>query len=193
MRFIARFGRFGIQFRPLIQEAYATGMAKVVQEPLYAYFEPYLLTPDERQLAIDTWGGSWNGAYQELDEATYVQPDYRIGVFDSYVAQRTNSWTDADREWVEEQLIGYANSWPDVVQVPPTFIEPPWPKYGEYKGTAASLVRKLVEEGHDLALVLAYETATQNRAKVVEEISRILLDPEAREAIEPEVEEEVVA
>jgi hypothetical protein len=191
MRFISRYGRFAIQLRPQIQEAYATGMAKVIQHPLYAFFTPYQLTPEERELALRTWG-HWNGYYQELDEATMVPPDYRIGVFDSYAAQAESGWSEVDRLWVEEQLVEYANRWEDIVQVPPTFVEPPWPKYDEFKGTAAALMRKLVEEGHDLAQVLAYEQATQNRAKVIEGLNELLADPEAREALEPE-EEEVLA
>jgi hypothetical protein len=192
MRFISRYGRFGVCLRPQIDEAYATGMAKVIQTPLYAFFHPYNLTNDERELALKTWGGSWNGAYQELDEATFVQPDYRIGVFDSHEGQATHSWSNSEREFVEEQLVAYANRWEDIIQVPTTFVEPPWPKYDEFKGTAQALVRKLVEEGHDLEQTLAYEQSVQNRAKVIEALNLAISDPETREALEPE-EEEVVA
>lgn len=188
MRFISKYGRFGIQFRPEVAEAYATGMSKVIQAGLYAFFTPDQLTYDERELALSTWG-QWNGGYQQLDEATMVPPDYRIGLFDSHQAQATYGWTDAERVYVEEQLVAYANRYEDVIAVPVTFIEPPWPKYDEFKGTAAALVRKLVEEGHDLENVLVYEAAVQNRPKVIEALNEYLSDPEAREALEPEVEE----
>jgi hypothetical protein len=191
MRFISRFGRYGICLRPEIVEAYATGMTQTLQEPLYAFFTPLNLTADERELAMQNWGGQWNGQYQELDEATFVAPDYRIGLFDSYEAQTTYSWTDEERIWVEEQLVAYSNRWEDVIQVPPVFVDPPWPNYDEFKGTAQALVRKLVEEGHDLEKTLAYEEAIQNRPKVIEAINLAISDPETREALEPE--EEVVA
>ena len=191
MRFISQYGRYGVQLRPMIQEAYATGMAKVIQEPLYAFFHPYEITNEERDLALRTWG-DWPGSYQQLDEVTLVAPDHRIGLFDSYKAQADYGWSEEEREYVEQQLIEYANRWVDIVQVPPTFIEPPWPNYAEFKGTAAALARKLVEEGHDLEQVLAYEEQTQNRPKVVEAINELLIDPEAREALEPD-DEEVLA
>jgi hypothetical protein len=188
MRFISRYGRYAVSFRPMVQEAYATGMARVVQTPLYCFFYPDRLTADERTLALDTWG-EWNGGYQEMDEATMVPPDYRIGLFDSHAAQADQGWTDADRIFVEEELVAYCNRWEDVIVVPQTFIEPPWPNYDQFKGTAAALMRKLVDEGHDLEQVLAYEASVQNRPKVIEALHALISDPEAREILEPEEEE----
>ena len=44
MRFVSRYGRLTIELRPMIQEAYATGMAKVIQTPIYARFQPEILS-----------------------------------------------------------------------------------------------------------------------------------------------------
>jgi hypothetical protein len=188
MRFVSRYGRLRIQLRPMIQEAYATGMAKVIQEPIYVLFSPDMLGPEDRQIALDTWG-HWSGSPQEMDEVTIVGPEYRIGVFDSDHAYLSLGWSEETRDWVDEQLVDYANKYVDIAIVPRTLIPPPWPKYDTFKGSIQALMRKLVDEGHDLEQVLAYEHAVQGRGKVVEAIEALLADPEAREALEPEEEE----
>jgi hypothetical protein len=192
MRFVARFGRFSIQLRPMIQEAYATGMAKVIQEPIYADFAPDILGPTDREVAMKTWG-EWNGFYQELDEVTPVAPDYRIGVFDSDSTAFAKGWDEETKTWVDEQLVDYANRYNDIAIVPKTLVPPPWPNYDTFKGSIPALMRKLVEEGHDLAAVLAYENAVQGRGKVIQSIEELLADPESLDALQPEREEEVVA
>lgn len=191
MRFVSRWGHFVIQLRPAIQEAYATGMAKVIQEPIYIRFSPYLLSAEERQLAMDTWGGDWNGSYQQLDEATMVPPDYRIGVFDSDIQGNSENWDEDTKAWVEEQMTLYCERWPDAIKVPATLLDPPWPKYDEYTGTPTALLRKLVEEGHDVEIVLAYERAVGKREKYIAVMEDYLSDPEQQSALA--VEEEVVA
>jgi hypothetical protein len=190
MRFVSRYGGLTVVIRPIIEEAYATGMAKVIQQPIYANFSPYQLTPDERELAIHHWAG-WNGFYQELDEVSEVKPDYRIGVWDSDVAADFEGWDPETKAWVEERMIKRGEQTNDLIPVPLTMLSPPWPKYDEFKGSTAALVRKLLEEGHDLGEVLAYEQAVQKREKVIEALEEVLSDPDA--AKELEAEETVVA
>jgi hypothetical protein len=193
MRFVSRYGRYGIQLRADIQEAYATGMTKTIQEPIYALFSPDRLNNVDRETALKHWS-SWNGAYQEMDEVTTLAPDYRIGVFDSDEAALTSGWDDETKAWVDEQLVEFANRYNDIAIVPKTLITAPWPNYDTFKGSTASLMRKLVEEGHDLQVVLAYEEAVQGRGRIIEAIQALLTDPEALEALKPEdAEEEVLA
>lgn len=187
MRFVSRYGALMVVLRPQIQEAYATGMAKVIQEPIYANFSTYMLTPEERELALIHWSG-WNGSYQHLDEATMVAPDYRIGVFDSDLG-----FADLDAEtkaWAEEQLTVIGERSNDFFAVPRTLVPAPWPKYDEFSGSVPALMRKLVEEGHDLEKVLEYEQAMQNREKIVAALEELLSDDEALDALKVE---EVVA
>jgi hypothetical protein len=191
MRFVSRYGRYGIQLRPQIQEAYATGMAKIIQEAIWANFSPDILTHIDREIAMQTWA-HWNGAYQEMDEVSVIPPDYRIGVFDSDEAAIREGWSEETHAWVDEQLTDFANRYADIAIVPKTLLDPPWPKYDTYKGSISALMRKLVDEGFDLEKVLEYEHAVQGRGKVVEALQNLISDPEAREALEPEREEEEV-
>ena len=188
MRYVSRWGRFSIQLRPWIGEAYATGMVKVIQEPIYARFSPENMQHIDREVAMKTWS-VWNGSYQEIDEVTTVPPDYRIGVFDTDSAAIVNNWDAETKAWIDEQLTEYAVKYDDIAIVPKTLIEPPWPNYDTFKGSVPALMRKLVEEGFDLEVVLEYENAVQGRGKIVEALENLIRDPDAREALEPEIEE----
>src|SRR5262245_34990422 len=182
MRFVSRYGRYGIQLRPQITEAYATGQSKIIQDSIWANFSPDILTHIDRETALKTWS-SWNGAYQELDEATTIPPDYRIGVYDSDDHALREGWDEELHQWVDEQLVDFVNRFNDIALVPKTLLDPPWPKYDSFKGTTAALMRKLVDEGFDLAEVLEYENAVQGRGRIVEALTDLIENPESREAL----------
>lgn len=189
MRFLSKYGRFGVQIRPMIQEAYATGMAKVIQEPVYASFEPWLLLPHERELALSRW--SFNGFYQLEDEVTVMPPDYRIGVYDSVLDQQSKGWPDEIRLEVERVLIANAEITDNVIVVPVTVYAPPWPRYDEFTGTTEKLIERLIADGHDLTAVLAYEVASQDRPAIVKRLTELVSDPDALLELSPELAEEI--
>lgn len=165
MRFISKWGRTKIQIQPIITENYATGLTSVIQKPLYAIFNEGGLRPEERELAMAAW--TWNGFYQEQDEVTMVAPDYRIGVFDSELAQLNQDWTDEERLHVEADLVKYAAAFEDLIEVPRVLIPPPWPNYDVYAGTPEQLVALLLDQGHDIERTIQYEKAMQNRPDVL--------------------------
>src|SRR5262245_62260487 len=99
MRFISKYGRLLVQVRAEVTEAYANGIVRTIVEPLGAQFEPGLLRPHEREAALAYF--QFSGLPQELDEATTIQPDYRIGVYDS---ERV-TLGDEERRLIEEALI----------------------------------------------------------------------------------------
>lgn len=185
MRFISKYGMFGVQVRPMIEESYASGGTRTIQEPLYAMFKPYRLLPGEYEFALANWS-SWNGSLQMADEVTTVPPEYRIGAFDSLEAQRDLSWTDETRIEVEQTLLRNAEATDNMLVIPTTLVSPPWPRYDDYLGDVETLMRRLVEDGHDLSEVLAYERANQNRAEIVDALESLLDDPEALIEYQPE-------
>src|SRR5215831_18752314 len=186
MRFLSKYGRFGLQIRPQISEPYASGMVRVTQYQVAAIFEPQGLSNEERALAFQSFW--FNGSLQEQDEVTTVQPDYRIGVFDTRQAQLANDWTDDVREEVERALLSHADRFGDIIAVPEVRLTPPWPRYDEYAGSPSQLARKLVDEGYDLQAVLDYERQNQDREKVVAAIEAAIEDGYIDE---PEREEEL--
>ena len=185
MRFISKSAKFSLQIRPQIVEAYAAGMSKVTQPPLYADFQVGRLTDEEYQFALTQF--SFEGGFQNQDEVTMIDPRYRLSLFDSDEEAERLGWTADEKEWVEQKLIQHSMTFTDVVRMPEKVIPPPWPNYDEYKAPADALVRKLVDEGYDLDEVLAYERANQNRQPVIDGIQQAL-----DEIYEGEVVEEVV-
>lgn len=176
MRFISKYGRLIVQIQPHIEEAYATGGMRVLQEGVSADFFPNRdggdLRPHEREAAMQAW--NFNGTYQEMDEATTVPPDYRIGVFDSDRAADDRGWSKEMKEEVERRLIGLTERYDHVIIAPAASVPPPWPRYDEYGGSVASLIRKVEEEGYDFPTVLTYEREIQNRPKVVEALENAI-------------------
>lgn len=175
MRFISRYGRNGVAIRGEIVESYASGGRQVVQTAIAAYFQPYLLSQEERQLAVSSF--YFNGSYQEQDEVTMVPPDYRIGLFDSRVAQRDNGWSDEERTLVETKLLKLASDTPsDLLVVIEARAEAPWPRYDVFDGTLTDLMNKIVEDGYTLEAVLVYERENQNRPEIVEALEQMIDD-----------------
>jgi hypothetical protein len=185
MRFAGKFGHLVVQIQREITESYATGAVKVLQPNVWASFKPDGLQPFEREIVLSHW--AFQGIYQEGDEATMVQPDYRIGVFDSAIAQIENAWSDETREMVEKGLLDLVR-YDYVLPLPKTSLPAPWPNYDEYRGTVGALMKKLEDDGHDLALVLEYERASLNRPALVSALEDKLSGFEAAQK-----EEEVVA
>jgi len=182
MRFISRFGRYGIAIRPQIQEAYATGIVKIIQTPLDAMFHEGGLLPNEREMALAHW--TFNGSYQELNEVTTVAPDYRIGVFDSIEAQMDRQWTNEERKQVEAELTSLAERFPnDLMLVPETVLAPPWPRYDSFDGSLDKLIAKITEDGYHLADVLAYERTNQARENVIDALEQMIEDEAAVEEV----------
>ena len=175
MRVLARYGRYSQQVRPQLAEAYANGVVRVTQTSLLAEFREGLMTPEERALCKQSW--SFNGFYQEQDEVTTVEPDYRLGCFDSIAAQIANDWSDDDRRMVEEALRATALREPNsLIVVEEKRLPPPWPNYDVFDGNLNDLCRKILEDGYPLEQVLAYEEENQDRPEVVVALKQLLAD-----------------
>lgn len=175
MIFLSKFGSYALSVRPQIREAYAQGMSKETQTPLYAQFQVVALQAREREWALSHF--VFNGAPQEMDEATLVQPDYRIGRFDSIAAQEQNGWSNDERIAVENELLRTAEIVPqELTYLPEVVVPAPWPAYHSFTGTAAQLAKKVKEDGFDPTEVLAYEIAHENRDDVVAALGKLSAD-----------------
>ena len=186
MIFIAKYGKYELQCRPEVAEQYATGMGRVTQEALYASFVPNALMPPEREEALRRFY-LVGGLPQNVDEATHVEPDYRIGRFDSRQAQIDNGWSDEERELVERELLRNAAIYPEALFLMPALHSTaPWPAYDTFKGSPAQLAKKVSEDGYDVHEVLAYEMANQNRDTVIAALGQLAAEHE--ELVEDDLE-----
>lgn len=189
MRFLAKFGKYGVCCQHDKTERFADGQVRTLQKEIVAQFQPYGMRPLERELALSHWANNFNGFYQEMDEVTIVPPDYRIGVFDSDEAQAERGWTNEEREMVERTLIENGRITTNVIAVPLAVVPPPWPRYDEFSGSVDELVRKLIEDGYVLADALEYERAAQKREDVIAALTDLVNDPDAVLELTPDLEE----
>jgi hypothetical protein len=187
MRFISKYGGHCVVIQHDVQEAYATGMAKVVQPLIEVKFAPWQLTPYERELAIARW--VFNGFYLQEDQVTVVPPDHRIGLYDSIADQEAQGYSDEIRELIERELIANALLTDTIIAVPASSYPPPWPRYDDFAGTNDELLERLVEDGHELGAVLEYERANQNRDELVSALQNLIDDPDALLELQPVAEE----
>jgi hypothetical protein len=181
MRFLSKYGAWAIVIRPGRAEAFAGGGVRVLQEEVSVKFAPGLMEAAERELAVARW--NFNGSYQELDEVTIVPPDYRIGLFDTQLAQAERGWDDELREEVEGVLLDHAARYDDVLAVPLITVPPPWPTYDDYVGTVEDLMKKILEDGYSWDEVLLYERASQDRDEVVGALEELIAGPRELEEV----------
>jgi hypothetical protein len=177
MRFIAQYGEYGVQIRPQRQQGMGDGSINVTVEGIYAKFDPEeLVFENEFEKAQKTF--NFKGQYQHLDEATPVDPTYRLSVFDSIKAQQAKGWTDEEREQVEKELIRKSTITGDFFHSEETPIPAPFKKWDGDEIAAWKLVAMLVEMGGDLGDALAYEKLFgRNRDEVIEALEATIAAP----------------
>jgi hypothetical protein len=172
MRFVSQYPLYKFQVRPQRQKALGDGGIEVTQDPLYAEFQPVYggAMLYENELAEALRHFEFRGNTQGQDEATPTDPIQRLSVYDTQEAAQTFGW-DADTErMVEARLMQAAQESPtEVLMVTDTPITAPFPRYDEWDGPDTEmLIVKLIEDGHDLPLVLHYErTFGPRRAKII--------------------------
>ena len=185
MRFVSKYGRYGVQVRPVIAEAFATGQVRIIQQPIHAIFNIHGITADERDFALTNF--VFRGFYQEADEVSVVPFDYRIGVYDTDHAAASEGWDADTKQFVESTLVELCQ-FGDIALIPVIALAPPWPKYDSYRGAPSQLIRKLVDEGFDLEAVLAYESSDgPQRQPVIDALVDVLSNDSMNQ------EEEVLA
>jgi hypothetical protein len=172
MRFVSQHEGYGAQIRVQRQRAIDGGGTEVLQPGLYVKFTPVnaggMLYENERRTALEHF--VFRGQTQDIGEAIPTDPVQRLSVFDTDEAAILEGWSPADKALVEEKLSILALTTPqEVILVADTPINAPFPNYDVFDGTPTELVVKLVEDGHDLEVVLAYESIFgQKRPEIIE-------------------------
>jgi len=172
MRFISQYPGYGPQIRVQRQRALGDGGVEVLQPGLYVKFQPVaeggMIYENERIAALNHF--TFHGNTQDIGEAIPTDQLNRLSVFDTDEAAIKENWTEEEKALVEEKLCDLAlNSPTEVLLVADHPINAPFPNYDSFEGTPTELVVKLIEDGFDLELVLAYERIFgQKREDVIE-------------------------
>lgn len=169
MRAVSEYAGYRIQIRPMRVRGLGDGTSETLQEPIYAQFSQEEMIYDnevtEAKLAF-----KFRGQLQEQDEATMVDPIYRMSVFDT----SKQGYDDETRELVEAELVrmkerGNVN----FIIISSTPIPRPFPNYDRMKD-AKKIAAKILEDGYDVSNVIDYERLFgQNRLDVIEALEAV--------------------
>jgi len=177
MRFVSQYPGYKFQVRPQRTRALGDGGVEVTQEPIYAEF---LAVSDgamiyENEIAAAIKHFDFRGNTQHEDEATPSDPMLRLAIFDTDEMAQVHQWDDETKDFVEERLQwNCTNSPTECILVMDTPISAPFPAYDTWDGPSMDmLTAKLIEDGHDLELVLHYErTFGRKRAPIIAALER---------------------
>ena len=173
MRFISQYPGYRFQVRPQRQRALGDGGTEVTQEPIYAEFMSVGggAMVYENEIAAALRHFEFRGNTQHEDEATPTDPMLRLAIYDTDEMAQIHQWDEETKTFVENRLQQLCYEAPtECIMVMDTPIAPPFPAYDTWDGPDTEMLMvKLIEDGHDLPLVLHYErTFGPKRPKIIE-------------------------
>lgn len=183
-RYVSKYKKYSICYQRDIIEHYATGESRVLKPLLNCQFDLYgSMYPWEMEAARGRFINT--GTMLEMDNVTTVDPAYRFSVFDSERFARENGLPPEELEkldlWLQNKdpLRSNFAEGHDYIFVEAPVLAPPWPKYDDLRGvrgapTAQRIAERVIEDGYDVADVIAYERQKANRADVIDALEALL-------------------
>jgi|SRR5262245_15789352 len=168
MRFVSHVRRFSVQVvQPAVR--YSNYGDRIVDREMYiAQFSDDITNADlDFARRVFEEGGFINGRTTLIDEVTPTPILTRVSVYDTDERALSEGWTPEFKQQVEDFLLERQINHPDFRVLEEARLDPPWPRYDDFKGTAAKLVEKVVGDGYALPEVLAYERQNKNREDFV--------------------------
>lgn len=196
MRFIAKYAAYQTCFKRDIVEEYASGGSSIRQPLWNCAFKPDRWLEHEAKAARAVFLNF--GMPVEPDGVTAIDPVYRFSVFDTeeYQAEHKDDmvyppfkpFDDEMRVELEQWLLNHADYGNAFIMVEAPRLEPPWPKYDEFRGvrgmpTGQRVAERVLEDGYDILEVLAYERANKNRSDVVDALEALLAPEPADDSV----------
>ena len=172
MRFVSQYPGYKFQARPQRTRALGDGGVEVTQEPIYCEFLAVgagaMVYENEIATALKHF--EFRGNTQGQDEATPTDPMLRLAIYDTDEMAQVHHWDPETKTFVEGRLQQLCLESPtECLLVMDTPIAKPFPAYDEWDGPDPEmLIVRLIEDGHDLPLVLHYErTFGPKRPKII--------------------------
>jgi hypothetical protein len=179
VRFISQISEYKFQARPQRTRALGDGGVEVTQEGIYCQFLPVaggaMIYENEVAAALKHF--DFRGNTQLMDEATPSDPMLRLSIYDTDEMAQVNGWDTDTQDFVEGRLQTLCNEAPnECLLVMDTPISAPFPAYDTWDGPDVErLMVKLIEDGHDLPLVLHYErTFGAKRPHIIEALEETI-------------------
>lgn len=161
MRFIAQNPGLVVGIRSERRRLSMDGESIVTRPGISAVFRPLEFNQYDLEVALRSF--QFRGMYQHVDEATPVEPLYRLATYDTDEEYERRlgteeEWSVEDKEFVEQRLLEAIRTGESFVLVPEETMEPPWPKYPLGEVDATDLVLTINDViGIPFEEVLAYE------------------------------------
>jgi len=171
MRFVSQYPNYKFQVRPQRSRALGDGGVEITQEGIYAQFTPAhsggMLYENEVAEALRHF--EFRGNTQSEDEATPTDPLQRLSIYDTQEEAQKERWDEDTLQLVEARLVEAATTSPgEMIMVTDKPIAAPFPTYDSWEGPDPDMLMvKLIEDGHDLELVLHYERAFGPRRPLI--------------------------
>lgn len=153
---------------------------EVIVPMVIAKFKYADINPDELAFAERVFKSEQNGFTLELDEVTRTSLLGRLSVYDTdenaayfeeldteYGAPKGAKDWQGWKHYAEQRLLERSQPGSDSRLYEPAPLMPPWPRYNDFRGSIADLVAKVVEDGHHLPAVIAFEEQSLNRGDVL--------------------------
>jgi hypothetical protein len=179
MRFISQHPGYKFQAVPQRTRALGDGGVEITQEGIYCEFMSVGAGAMvyENEIAAALRHFQFRGNTQHEDEATPSDPMLRLAIYDTDEMAQVNNWGDGTKALVEQRLQQLCLDAPsECLMVMDTPVSKPFPAYDEWDGPdTEQLMVKLIEDGHDLPLVLYYErTFGPQRPKIIEALEETI-------------------
>lgn len=208
MRLVSHIRKFHIQIQHRHAEQLAGGLEREIIPPVEAQFETGDITAEEVAFAELNFRGGIHGRTVEVDEVTPTSILGRLSTFDTDSDVNVAAWQaldarfgppreytqglrpfDTHKEMVDEFFKdrvarGLAADYLIVTETP---VVAPWPKYNEHRSSVDDLVVRVIEDGHSLEQVIAYERQNLNRPDVIaglENAVRVIAEDQAKNPAE---------
>jgi hypothetical protein len=187
LRFIAKYGRYQINFQTELVEHYATGESRELRPLLHCEFDRHSsMKQHEVKVARETFVNQ--GLPTEVDGMTSIDPLLRFSVFDTEVFQVQHNLDDTRREELEQFLLNAPDYGIDFIMVEDPKLAPPWPTYDDFRGvrglpTPQAIAKKVEEDGYLVDDVIAYERQNANRLDVIDALESIGAPPTPDETL----------
>ena len=178
MRFVAQYTNYILNIRPAKKKFTEYGV-EVEWPDLLAEFDSQGWMQRDLETALQSF--QFKGTFQHEDEATPVNPAYRLSTYDTEEQALAQGWDEELKSFVEQRLLSAKGFGRDYVLVQETPLAAPWPSYDEFVGEADELAMQVMDLGYDPEMVITYEQSKwgQNREDVVAALQAVV---EARDA-----------
>jgi hypothetical protein len=195
MRFLSHIRNFSVGI--VEQKSHPTQYGDLIidREGYNAVFLADDVTQADIEFAEDVFEkqGLVYGRKYELDEVTPVPLMNRLSVFDTAERALAENWSPEFRKVVEDTLLRRADMHPDFRLIDVEPIKAPWPRYLDFVGSMEQLLQKVVDDGYDVAQVLAYERQTGQRPQVIAALEHLAVAQQESQTAEPDRSQTVPA